>query len=490
MNVLHLSAECHPAAKVGGLADVVGALPRYQAGEGVGASVIIPHYNTPWLRERGPGARTDFEGELPGEGGAPARSFRVLHFGEPDLGYELYTVDIGGLFEGEGIYPGPGDPARGVPGEAEHFIAFQRAALEWVLDAAPAFDLLHCHDHHTGLVPFMASRCPRYGRLARLPTVLTVHNAQYQGRWAWEKTALLPDFDPEDSGLLEWGDALNSLAAGLKCCWQITTVSPSYLEELTSRGAGLERLFRHEREKATGILNGIDTRQWDPAADPHIHYNYDAGDLEDGKARNKAFLLRQAGLPQSGAGRVPLVSFIGRLVGEKGADLLPDLFADLLDREVPVRFLLLGTGDPALHERFRAMGEWYGDSGSFSAVIDYNEALAHQIYAGSDFLIMPSRVEPCGLNQLYAMRYGTLPVVRATGGLRDTVADFSEPGGYGVVFEEFTLEAAVEALERALALYGEPGRMQMLRRRAMGKDYSWNASAKEYIELYRSLTPE
>ncbi|MDZ7771821.1 MAG: glycogen/starch synthase [Balneolaceae bacterium] len=501
MKILHLSAECHPAAKVGGLADVVGALPRYQREEGVEASVIMPCYQTPWLRDRAAAARTVCEGVIPAEEGrktglegtergeqVPARPFRVLQIEEPGLGFDLYAVELEGLFEGEGIYPGPGDPARGVPGEAGHFIAFQRAVLDWVWEERPGFNLLHCHDHHTALVPFMTSRCPRYGDLAQMPTVLTVHNAQYQGRYDWEKTALLPDFDPSDSGLLEWGDTLNSLAAGLKCCWHITTVSPTYLQELGRRSAGLERLFRIERDKSTGILNGIDTREWDPSADPHIHYNYDSGDLENGKERNKAFLLRQTGLPQADAGRVPLISFIGRLVGEKGADLLPDLFADLLDREVPVRFLLLGTGDPALHERFRAMSRWYGEQGSFSAVIDYNEALAHQIYAGSDFLLMPSRVEPCGLNQLYAMRYGTLPVVRSTGGLRDTVTDHSEEGGCGIVFEEFTLEAAAEALDRAVALYSEAGRMGELRRRVMKKDYSWNASAIAYIELYERMT--
>lgn len=470
MNVLHLSAECYPAAKVGGLADVAGALPRSLREEGAGASVLIPGYGTPWLKGRN--RETVFSGIA-----SNRYDFRIQRV-EADLGFDLFTVDMPGLFEGPEIYGGRG---------AEAFIAFQRAALRWMAEAEPGFDIVHCHDHQTGLVPFMMTRCPVFDSLASIPTVLTVHNAQYQGRYEWDKVALLPAFPPGESGLLEWGDALNSLAAGLKCCWRITTVSPSYMMELRQHGGGLERLFDRERQKSTGILNGIDTREWDPATDPRIARNYTAEDVNAAKKSNREELCRRFGLPpREHPG--PVISYIGRLAREKGADLLPDLVSDFLDRGAEVTFLVLGTGDPALEKRFRGMREWYGgELRRFAAVLEYDERLARQVYAGSDFLIMPSRVEPCGLNQLYSMRYGTIPVVRDTGGLSDTVKDLSGSGGYGITFGPFTLEAGVEALDRALRLYRDTARMKRLRREVMGKDYSWNASARAYINMYNQL---
>ncbi len=484
MDILHLAAECYPAAKVGGLADVAGSLPRYQRKEGVAASVLIPGYGTSWLRERG--REVVWSGTV-----ANLYHCRIEKITGADLGFDLYTAELPGLFGGGGIYGGT--PSRGgeKAGEAERFIAFQRAALRWMIGGEISFDLVHCHDHHAGLVPFMMTRCPLFGELASVPTVLTVHNAEYQGRYDWEKVALLPAFPPGESGLLEWGDSLNSLAAGLKCCWRFTTVSPTYLRELRRRGSGLERLFEHEKGKSTGILNGIDTGEWDPSRDPSIHRNYGSADAAEGKRANREYLCRQSleGKldPREEAG--PLLSFIGRLVPGKGADLLPDLIADFMNRNANARFLVLGTGNEELEERFRSMREWYGGGASrrFAAVLAYDERLAHQIYAASDFLVMPSRVEPCGLNQLYSMRYGTIPVVRDTGGLSDTVRDLEEPGGYGITFGEFALAPAVKAVERALALHRQAERIEQLRREVMGKDFSWNASARSYINLYNQL---
>lgn len=484
MDILHLAAECYPAAKVGGLADVAGSLPRYQRKEGIAASVLIPGYGTPWLRESG--REVVWSGTV-----ANLYDCRIERITGAELGFDLYAAEIPELFGGGEIYGGATSHGGNRTGEAERFIAFQRAALRWIEGRKASFDIVHCHDHHAGLVPFMMTRCPLFDALASVPTVLTVHNAEYQGRYDWGKVALLPAFPPEESGLLEWGDSLNSLAAGLKCCWRITTVSPTYLRELRRRGSGLERLFVQEKRKSTGILNGIDTREWDPSRDPGIHRTYGSADAAEGKRANREYLcwqiLEGSLEPSEDAG--PLFSFIGRLVPGKGADLLPDLIADFMVREANARFLVLGTGNEELEERFRSMREWYGAGRSrrFAAVLAYDERLAHLIYAASDFLIMPSRVEPCGLNQLYSMRYGTIPVVRDTGGLSDTVRDLKEPGGYGITFGEFALEPAVKAVERALALHRQNARMEQLRREVMAKDFSWNASARSYITLYNEL---
>lgn len=325
------------------------------------------------------------------------------------------------------------------------------------------------------------TQCPRYDTLKSIPTVFTVHNGQYQGVYDRAKDQLLPAFDIKKGGLLDWDGRLNCLAAGLKCCWKITTVSGSYMEELSHNSNGLEWLFRNERRKSLGIINGIDTRVWNPETDPLLKHHYSIETQHEGKAENKKQLCGQLGMNAE----YPVISYIGRLAYEKGADLLPGLFGRLLERGEDVNFIVLGTGDPSLHERFREMNRRF--TGRFNATLDYNESLAHLIYAGSDFLIMPSRVEPCGLNQMYSMRYGTIPIVRNTGGLKDTVRDLDEEGGYGFIFTGYNLEQAAEAIERALRLYGDKPKLNEIRKKIMQLDFSWNASSKEYIRMYKSL---
>src|SRR5699024_2354014 len=243
---------------------------------------------------------------------------------------------------------------------------------------------------------------------------------------------LLPSFDCHKLGLLDWDGQFNALAAGLKCCWQISTVSPTYMKELSQQSSGLEILVRQEQQKYQGILNGIDGQLWDPASDEMLEANYSIDTIERGKKENKDALCRQFGL----ASHHPVFSFIGRLVAEKGADLLPDLLSSIFQQNAEINFILLGTGAPELHRMLKEMESRF--SSFMGLALEYNEVLAHLIYGGSDFLVMPSCIEPCGLNQLYAMRYGTIPVVRQTGGLKDTVADISESEGNGVVFAPFT----------------------------------------------------
>lgn len=476
MKIIHLSAECYPVAKVGGLADVVGSLPKYLKKQQVDASVVMPKYGNDWVNNHS--FETVFESNAPL--GDWSFEFRVQREKKNTLGFPLYVVDIPGRFDRPGIYTDQ-HTGHSYDDEFERFASFQIAVLDWINSIQAKPDLLHCHDHHTGLVPFMLTQSYRYRDLEHTPTVFTVHNGEYHGVFNRDLVYMLPDFDEQSIGLVDWNGDLNCLATGLKTSWQITTVSQSYMGELAHNSSGLEQLFQHEHEKSRGIINGIDTSVWDPETDPMIAHHYTRQKMAVGKRKNKEVLCKQFGLDP----KHPTISYIGRLAYEKGADLLPSLFRRYLESPQSVNFVVLGTGDRNLHHEFEAMSDRF--VGYFDAALDYNEPLAHQIYAGSDFMIMPSRVEPCGLNQMYSMRYGTVPIVRNIGGLKDTVVDIGEPEGYGITFYDFSLDAASNAVQRAINLYHNGRKMAGIRKRIMHLDFSWNASAKEYIKMYNEL---
>lgn len=479
LSILHLSAECYPVAKAGGLADVVGSLPKYLRDQDVRADVIMPKYNKEWID----GHRFEKVYEAEGYLGSDPFHFIIEREFENSLGFSLFVVDIPERFDRPGIYIDP-FTGSGYWDELERFLSFQVAVLDWLKQRTLKPDIIHCHDHHTALVPFMLTKCYDYHGMEGIPTVLTVHNAEYQGIYDRSNVYLLPSFDQREIGLLDWDGKLNSLASGIKCSWRITTVSPSYMRELSEGDGKLSPLYRLERAKSQGILNGIDTEEWDPKTDSFLHENYSLRNYKQGRGANKKALCEEFDLNPE----YPTISFIGRLAREKGADLLPELFTYFIEQEDPVNFLVLGTGDPVLHERFYQMSQKF--LGFFDATLDYNEPLAHQIYAGSDFIIMPSRVEPCGLNQMYAMRYGTVPIVRKIGGLKDTVKDIGEDGGYGITFLDFSLEAAKEAIYRSLDLYRDKKKFSAVRRKIMKLDFSWNVSANKYINLYNELINE
>ncbi|MEX0845377.1 MAG: glycogen/starch synthase [Balneolaceae bacterium] len=476
MHIIHLSAECYPAAKAGGLADVVGSLPKYLNHLDHACEVVIPKYDNPWI------GKQDFEIVFEGAFSMASEHVRytVQKMTDETLGFPFYVIDIPGRFDRPGIYIDPWS-GHGYWDELERFISFQTAALEWMRAENISPDILHCHDHHTGLVPFMLAHCNRFRDMEHIPTVLTVHNAEYHGEHDIENYKLLPAFNIDKLGLLDWDGQFNSLAAGLKTAWKITTVSKSYMDELGENSNGLELLFQQERGKSLGILNGIDTEVWDPGTDDLIEYNFKHRNRKKGKAENKKYLCKEFGLNP----KLPTISFIGRLVREKGADLLPDLFRQIMYSDHEVNFVLLGTGDPQLHQVFANMEG--NHVGYFDATLEYNEQLAHQIYAGSDFILMPSRVEPCGLNQLFAMRYGTVPIVRSVGGLKDTVVDISQDGGYGITFEDFNLEVASKAITRAVDLYLDSKKYSEVLSTIMKLDFSWKRSAQEYIKMYKLL---
>lgn len=466
MNVIHVSAECYPIAKVGGLGDVVGSLPKYQQEAGANARVVTPFYDNKFTAAHK--FKSVYESEL--ILGENTYQYEILKLKEEVLDIEVLFVDIPELLFKDFVYS-EDDTAR--------FTAFQIAVMDWILTLKEKPSVIHCHDHHTGLIPFMAQECFKYESLNGIPTILTIHNAQYQGWFSHDKVHYLPAFDINHIGLLDWDGVINPLAAGIKCAWRVTTVSPSYMEELQQAANGLEGLLSHEHEKCVGILNGIDSDVWNPQTDEFIVKNYSAKNIQTGKTANKKWLCKEFGFSAS----KPLFAFIGRLVYEKGADLLPAVLDKILSKK-ECSILILGSGNPEVESALENLKKKH--KGVYNTFIGYDEKLSHLIYAGADFLLMPSRVEPCGLNQLYSLRYGTIPVVRSIGGLKDTVIDIEE-GGFGFTHREASEIDIKKTLTRAMVFYKDQPAFKKTRKYIMGIDHSWNVSAQQYIDLYNSL---
>ncbi len=470
MEIIHVSAECYPMAKVGGLADVVGTLPKYQQTQGHIAKVVLPMYRTKFLYEN--------EWEVVHKGAFDMQrmhfEFTVIKESSNKLGFDLYLIDINGLLDRETVY--------GYDDDTERFTAFQIATLEWVNKWEHNPDIIHVHDHHAGLIPFMLQECFAYQKLKSIPTVLTIHNAQYQGWMPWDKAAYMPAWNTWRWGMLDWDNMVNPLACAIKCADRVNTVSPGYMQELMQEANGLESLFRAEYAKCSGIINGIDYKVWNPELDTYIMDNFSIKDFSEGKALNKKKLCDDFNLDN----KLPLIVFIGRLVEEKAADLLPAAINNALNSyKGKLNFLILGNGDPTVQEALVSLESKF--VGYYNTQITYNEKLSHLMYAGADFLLMPSRVEPCGLNQLYAMRYGTIPMVRRTGGLKDTVKDISEEKGYGLCFDYASLTDIDIAIQRAIELFDDKKKMKEIRKRMMEIDNSWKQSAEQYLKLYTSL---
>jgi starch synthase len=470
MEIIHISAECYPVAKAGGLGDVVGALPKYQVKAGHIAKVVMPMYRTKFLYEHE--WTVDFKGQT--NLGNWFFDYTVIKETNNQLGYDLYLIDINGLLDRQKIY--------GYDDDAERFTAFQIAFVNWMSHWEHHPDVVHCHDHHTGLIPFMMQHCYDYSQLRNIATVITIHNAQYQGWMGWDKSRYIPRWDLWKRGMLDWNETINPLAAGVKCAGKVTTVSWSYMEELRSSANGLEKLFQMERAKCVGILNGIDHEVWDPATDPYLNKNFTHKTVAAGKQQNKKALCERFGFDSE----QPLFVFIGRLVGEKAADVLPDAIRTAIQQtNGTASFLVLGSGDTNVEWQFQQMKEPY--AGVFNVVIGYDETLSHLMYAGADFLLMPSRVEPCGLNQMYAMRYGTVPMVRSTGGLQDTVVDMGDHEGFGIRFNHASIGDIAYSVSRAVNVYKDTKQLNWMRQHMMKIDHSWESTVEQYINVYKSL---
>jgi starch synthase len=468
MNILHISAECYPIAKVGGLGDVVGALPKYQNIAGHQSAVIVPLHRSAFLQTQ--------EWDIVHTGqflmDRQTLQFSIIKERKNILGFELYSVNISGLLDRENIY--------GYEDDSFRFIAFQLAVVNWINTWMYHPDIIHVHDHHAALIPFFIKYCPEFHEISKIKTVLTIHNAQYQGWMEMYFSIFFPKWDEWKTGLIEWHHQINSLACGIRCADKITTVSPSYLKEILHTANGLETLIQSELYKCKGILNGIDFETWNPETDNHLYKKYKINNVKAGKYLNKEFICRAFNMNVN----LPLFIFIGRLVYEKAADIIPQALDQFYENNgCKFNFLLLGSGDQKIEELCKVLkNKW---PNNFHSIIQYNEQLSHQMYAGADFMLMPSRIEPCGLNQMYALRYGTVPIVRRTGGLSDTVIDIGD-GGIGICFDQPTTEDIIQSINRALNLYQNQESLFQTSKSMMTINNSWEKSTIEYIELYKS----
>ncbi len=473
IKVLHVCTECYPAAKAGGMGDVVGALPRYSKKQGVDASVVIPKYRMPWFETR------EFERVFSGsfQLGYETVAFFVERLKSKDLPFPFYCVDIPGKFDRGSIYLDT--DGEGYRDEIPRNISFQRSVLDWLASQPEQFDIVHCHDHMTGLIPFFMSHGKDYSALSGTPTFFTIHNAAYRGMIHWENVRLLPEYAYEHGGLLDWDNHIHSLASALRCSWGFSTVSPSYLSEIRNSPENLSWIYHNEKEKSVGIINGIDNEMWDPKTDDLLPFNYKKG-WDKFKYQNKHFLCSEYNFDES----KPIITFIGRLAHQKGADILTYTIDQYLSQSDALNFVVLGSGNLSIENNILKLQSHY--SANVKALIMYNEKVAHELYGGSDFIVMPSRFEPCGLNQMFAMRYGTIPIVHSTGGLIDTVEDIDQ-GGTGIRFDDANVGSLLFAFERARKLFEDTNAFRAVRRKCVRKNFSWDKSMKLYAEEYSKL---
>jgi starch synthase len=481
MRVLHLASEATPFAKTGGLADVAGALPEALAGLGCDTTLVLPAYREVFAKQI-PLEPTGIEFEVPiGTRSSPAR---ILRARLPGRRAETLLVANDGYYDRPGLYGGPDDYAD----NAERFIFFCRAALELARRQERPFDLIHCHDWQTGLVPayqkIMFRDAPA---VANARTLMTIHNMAYQGVfWHWDMLLTGLHWRYFNWRQMEYYKQLSLLKTGIVFADAVSTVSPNYAREIEQApgGCGLEGVLAARHGVLTGIVNGIDAHDWNPAADPHLPRPYGEHDHDEGKYAARVALAARLGHAAPAAR--PLVAFVGRLAEQKGVTLVLEMLGRMAGGG-RAQFVILGTGNNGYEEALRRMAAAY--PGTIDLLLAFDEGLAHLVQAAADIMLVPSLYEPCGLTQLYALRYGTIPVVRATGGLVDTVVDTNPDTlragtASGFVFEHFDAGALEHALTRALDAHADRPLWDGLVRRGMRQDWSWEASAREYLRLY------
>jgi len=473
MRVLMVASEVTPYSKTGGLADVAGALPRALARLGHEVDVVVPAY-------RG----TPVEGPPSGSLRIPVGS-EVYDAGVSEVlvsGVRIVLLHHDAFFDRPSLY---GEAGEDYPDNAERFAFLSRGALEWAAAQGERYDVVHTHDWQTGLVPVLLRHVFSSNQgLGQATTVHTIHNLAFQGTF---DASWLPRlglgwgmFRPD---ALEYWGRVSFLKGGIMFSRRITTVSRRYAAEIQTPefGCGFEGILKNRAADLVGILNGIDYDEWDPKRDPHLAERFDASTIELKRA-NKRQLLREFGFPSDQGLERPLVGLVSRLVDQKGFDLIAGLVDHL--PTLPATFVLLGTGDRRYEEMWTRLAARYPRQ--VGVRIGFDEGLAHRIEGGADLFLMPSRFEPCGLNQMYSSRYGTLPLVRTVGGLADTVEnlDLRTGGGTGFTFDAYTPEALLGTLRWALDTYRNRSLWRRMQVAGMAKDFSWDASAREYVKVY------
>ncbi|MHB1307522.1 MAG: glycogen synthase GlgA [Limisphaerales bacterium] len=480
MRILQASSEIVPFSKTGGLADMVAALTKFLARAGHTVGLVTPLYRG--IRQKHPGLKPfDWRLHVPLGGRMITGSVYTL---DPVPGLTIYFIDQPEFFNREGIYV-DADRLEYVD-NADRYIFFSKAVANLARHLPWRPELVHVHDWHTGLVPLLIRHQQWHDRWMQSPrTVMTIHNLLYQGQTGPAKYGLtnLPWYYFNTEGAEFYGQ-FNLLKAGINFADAVTTVSPRYAREITTRefGAGLDGVLRARQGVLSGILNGVDYEEWRTVGNAHLPRAYDVDDLA-GKTANKLALQREMGLPV-GAGTA-LFGTITRLENEKGVELVLAALEEMLAHEL--QYVLLGSGQPRYQDAFRALASRY--PGKVAVRIGYDTRLAHRIEAACDFYLMPSLSEPCGLNQLYSLRYGAVPIVRATGGLDDAVTDARDDADLadGIKFKEKMPAALVKALRKALVLYGDPEAYRHYQENGMRKDFSWERTVAEYEAYYRRL---
>ncbi|MDD2659179.1 MAG: glycogen synthase GlgA [Methylococcales bacterium] len=474
--ILFVTSEAHPLIKTGGLADVSGSLPKALAEAGADVRLIMPKYQA---------IKTTEEIYYKSTVRVNETDANILETRLPGAQVLVWLVDCPEYFNFPGN-PYVDEQGNAWEDSAGRFALFCRIAVEVAMDRGyldwtPG--IVHCNDWQSGLVPALLSL-----EASRPATVFTIHNMAYQGifpRSAQASLNLPKELWNPDG--IEFNGMLSFIKGGLAYADRITTVSPTYAGEIQTAefGYGLEGLLSYRNDVLTGIINGIDADQWDPLTDPQINEHYNVSTLSK-KQLNKAALQKKLSLPIDD---VPIFALISRLVEQKGIDLILECLPEMLS--LPLQFILLGRGDKHFEQQLTDVAKTYPDKTAFT--IGYDETLAHLFEAGADIFLMPSRFEPCGLNQLYSQRYGTVPIVRKTGGLADTVVDalpetLGNNTATGFVFKDATSGALMETIKRALIVYSQAKSWKQLQISGMQKDYSWNKSAKEYMALYEQLS--
>jgi starch synthase len=473
VSILTIGSEALPFSKTGGLADVLGALPVALGRLGHRVTLVTPKYRDVQAH----GTTTTITVRL----GGSVSETRLIELPLAE-GVKAVLVDRPELYDRDSIYGAGGDYSD----SPRRFGFLCRAALEYAAQSSETFDILHGHDWQTGLAPvYLRTLYASHPRLGAMPSMFTIHNLAYQGLFAPDWLGPL-DLGPEMLSIssLEFWGRISLLKGGINFSNVITTVSPTYAREIQTKeyGAGFEGVLAARSGDLYGVLNGIDTNRWDPRRDPFLPEPYDENSLHKKDAARRE--LMEALGPRVAPDKLPrpLIGIVTRLVDQKGFDLIAQL-ADRLPT-LGASFAVLGTGEERYQKMWRDLAATYPDR--FAVKIGFAEELAHLIEGAADVFLMPSRFEPCGLNQMYSMRYGTVPIVRATGGLEDTVTDYDEKQGTGTgfKFKDYTPAALVTALERAFAVFANPNIWKKLQLAGMRQDFSWDRSAREYVKLY------
>jgi starch synthase len=476
LSILMVASEAHPYAKTGGLAEVAAALPDALGRLGHHVTLVLPRYRGIDLSA----ARSQATMMMMG-----SQVQRVsFHAREERPGVTVVFVDVPELFDrAGGLYNVDG---ADYPDNGWRFAVFSRAALEYARLRGQRPSIIHANDWQTGLVPvYQKMHFSPDPIVGGVPAIFTIHNLAFQGVYPPSMLPIL-GFGPEllDIQALEYWGHISYLKGGVNFSERLTTVSPTYAREILTPefGFGFDGILRRRADALSGILNGIDVERWNPEADEFIGASYTRSNIA-GKRQAKRVLLETAGFPSGDdALERPVIGLISRLTYQKGFDLIAAAIDELM--QLDVSWVMLGSGDRAYEEMWRGLAIRYPNR--VATTIGFNELLAHRIEAGADLFLMPSRYEPCGLNQMYSLRYGTLPIVRATGGLEDTVKDASEPGANGFKFSGFSASELVATVRRALELFRNPKQWKQFQQNGMKQDFSWDASAREYVKVYEA----